>query len=67
MHMQPFELTQWALERQQQLTREYQESCVSQRRAIQRLGQALHWLGNRFVIWGEQLQMPAQTMEMGHR
>jgi hypothetical protein len=61
MYMQPFELREWALERHHQLTRDYQESCASQRRMMQRLGSVLHWLGNQFVHWGQQLQQQEQV------
>jgi hypothetical protein len=31
---------------------------------MQQIGKGLHWLGSRFVAWGERLQLPAQTMEL---
>jgi hypothetical protein len=63
-HMQPYGPQEWMLERQQRLARQCQASCARERRARQQLGKALHWLGNRFVVWGQQLQRQSWTPDL---
>jgi hypothetical protein len=67
MYMQPCELRVWALERQQRLTREYQESCAAQRKAIQQLGKGLHGLGQQLISWGQWLQTQPQMLDLSNR
>lgn len=43
---------------------EAQESHADQRRMMQQLGRLLHWVGERLIIWSQNLQAPQHSLEL---